>query len=138
MAQQGMTLASFRWVVEEGKVREFREALRLAGADYISDDRVPIAYSVTASLWDRSHQELLQSLGLDVSRVVHGQQTFDVLSPLEIGVEYRVSQILEDVRVKVGKRGGQMLMVCVETCIHDTEGRLCVRESHTSIELEGE
>lgn len=136
-AQRGETLGSFRWKVEEGQERQFRQAIELTGADFIRADHVPLTYSVTTGLWHRSHQEILEKLGLDPTRVVHGEQTFDLVEPLQIGEEYLVTNALADVAVKAGRRGGEMLVVSVETVIADLEGRVCVREIHTSIQLDG-
>jgi hypothetical protein len=133
---RGSTLATYRWVVEEGHVNHFRSALRATGADFVDDDRVPIAFSVTSGLWMISHQGLLEAIGMDTDRVVHGEQSFEILIALVVGREYVVSHNLVEVSVKSGRRAGRMLLVAIETLVQDLGGSLCVREVHTSIQLE--
>lgn len=127
---------SYRWVVEEGHVRYFREALRVTGAEFVEGDHVPVAFSVTSGQWMTSHQELLKGIGMDTDRVVHGEQSFEISIPLVVGEEYVVSHILGDTAVKTGRRGGEMLLVAIETLVHDLAGVLRLREVHTSIQLE--
>jgi hypothetical protein len=132
----GDVLAAYRWVVEEGHVQQFRDVLRATGAAFVSDERVPLAFTVTTGLWDTSHKAILEQLGLETDRVVHGEQRFDVLRPLEVGVEYTVTQRLSDARLRTGRRGGRMLIVVVETTIADARGEVNAIDWHTSIQLE--
>lgn len=133
----GMELASYRWVIEEGHVRQFRHALESTGAPFITADGVPITFTVTTGLWGHSHQSLLERVGLDPRHVVHGEQCFELLRPLEVGAEYTVTQRLSDVAVKSGRRGGRMLIVVVETRVADEADKTCAIEWHTSIQTEG-
>jgi hypothetical protein len=135
-AALGQELHTYRWVVEEGQVRQFLRATRPDGLAGTSSDDVPVCFTVTTGLWGISHPELLEALGLDVGRVVHGEQRFEVSRMLEVGEEYIVRHRVSDVHVKLGRRAGRMLVVVVETTVEDADGELCVRELHTSIQTE--
>ena len=58
----GVELHNFRWVVEEGHVNQFKNSLKVQGVDFISKDKMPIAYSITSSHWGTPHLEVLQNL----------------------------------------------------------------------------
>ena len=135
-AAVGRELPPHRWVVEEGQVRQFCRAIRVNDLDQAVNDEVPVAYTVTAALWGTPHHELLLSLGLDLGRIVHGEQQFEIVEPLKLGEEYTVRHRVADVTVKSGRRAGRMIVVVVETTIEDNSGALRARELHTSIQTE--
>lgn len=130
----GHRFAPYRWVVEEGQVRQFRQAIHVDGI--VVDDGVPISYTAACGLWSVSHLEMLAEVGLDVRYVVHGEQEFEILQPLQVGHEYTVQHAIADVTVKQGQRSGRMVVVVVETTVLDADGLLRVRERHTSIQTE--
>jgi hypothetical protein len=132
----GKELAAYRWVVEEGQVNQFQRAVYVDGLELPVPGEVPVTYSVTTGLWGEPHRELLAQLGLDVDRVIHGEQRFEIDEPLQIGAEYTVRHRVADVSVKNGERAGQMVVVVIETTIEDGDGVVAVREFHTSIETE--
>jgi hypothetical protein len=134
MSAVGHRFAPYRWVVEEGQVRQFREAIQVDGL--ADDGGVPISYTAACGLWSVSHLEMLAEVGLDVRFVVHGEQEFEILRPLQIGQEYTVQHTVADVAVKQGQRAGRMVVVVVETTVRDADGQLRVRERHTSIQTE--
>jgi hydroxyacyl-ACP dehydratase HTD2-like protein with hotdog domain len=135
-AARGRELASYRWRVEEGQVRQFERATGVERQPGATPGEVPVCFTVTTGLWGVSHQDLLAGVGLDLRRVVHGEQRFEVDEPLRLGEEYTVRHRLAEVEVKTGRRGGRMLFVGVETTVEDAAGALRVRELHTSIQTE--
>ncbi len=134
-AAVGRELMSYRWVVEEGQVSQFRRAVHIDGLEPPAHE-VPVTFTVTTGLWGTPHRELLASLGLDVDRVIHGEQRFEIDEPLKVGDECIVRHRVADVSVKNGERAGQMVVVVMETTVEDRNGALRVREFHTSIQTE--
>lgn len=131
----GVELHNFRWVVEEGHVNQFKNSLKVQGVDFISKDKMPIAYSITSSHWGTPHLEVLQKLGADIERIVHGEHAFKIYKSLEIGHAYRVSQKLDDLIEKRSKAYGSMLFFIIETSITDSSNFICLVQKHTSIQL---
>ena len=78
----GTELARFPWAAEEGQVTQFQKSLLVNGVDFVSKEEVPLAYSVSMGLWGLPHFSLLQNIGVDVKNVVHGEQSFELIEPL--------------------------------------------------------
>jgi len=60
----------------------------------------PPTYSISITL-DQS-QKLLQDSGLDWTRVVHGDQRFEILRPIVAGDQFTCSSTIESARVMAG------------------------------------
>ena len=117
-------------------MRQFCRAIGVDALEHAVAHEVPVSYTVTAGLWGMPQHELLVSLGLDLRRIVHGEQRFEIAEPLRLGEEYTVRHRVADVTVKSGRRAGRMIVVVVETTVEDGSGALRVRELHTSIQTE--
>ena len=63
-------------------------------------ESAPPTFGITISL--EQSQSLLQSSGLDWSRVVHGDQRFDIKRPIVAGDELRCDVTIESARIVAG------------------------------------
>lgn len=141
----GKQLDSFTFPVERGKIREFAtslldddpvfsdpEAARAVGFDAIP---APLTFSVASAHWREA--ENVETLGLDLRRVLHGEVEWEYLRPLVAGDELTAVRRVADVTKREGKRGGVMTFVVVETEYRDAAGEPVVRQRDTIIETGG-
>lgn len=100
------------YLVGREKVREFAAAIgdlnpvshdvdaarALGYADLVAPVTFPVVFSLRAS------GDVVRDpdLGLDYSRVVHGEQRFDYTRPIVAGDELMITTTIEDIRSKAG------------------------------------
>jgi len=100
------------YVVGREKIREFARAICDANPAYDDVDAAralghpdlvaPPTFAIVVSL-SASHQVVLDpALGLDYSRVVHGEQRFEVARPIHAGDELTVTVTVEKIRSVAG------------------------------------
>jgi hypothetical protein len=136
--QIGRESAPFQMCVEWGKIREFARATGSRHADYLDrrDAPVPPTFLTTMGFWipsDSDAAALLRDLGLDLARVLHGEEEYVFHGePPRAGTELTVTRRVDDVFEKEGKRGGTMTFAVIVTEFRDPDGRL-VAEARTTI-----
>jgi hypothetical protein len=114
--------------VERGRVKDFARAIGDLNPVYL-DDRVgaasawgdviaPPTFAVTFR--DETHDTaaFLRDLGTDISRILHGEQEFQLFRPLQPGQTYLCRPKIVDLYEKTG-RSGPMAFVVRETTITD-------------------
>ena len=110
------------------------EAARSAGFDGIP---VPPTVTVIADHWrEGGTAGLVDAVGADLARVLHGGVAFEYLVPVRAGDELTARQVVSDVTTREGKRGGAMTFVTIETEFTNQRGELTVRRTDTLIERE--
>ena len=119
--------------VERGKIKEFARAIGDLSPFYL-DDAVGRASqwgdiiappTFPATFRDESYDTgaLLKELGTDISRLLHGEQEFELFRPLQPGQTYLCRAKVVDVYEKTGK-SGPMAFVVRETAITDRANEL--------------
>jgi len=119
--------------VERGKIKEFARALGDANPLYL-DDRVgaasewgdliaPPTFSVTFRDEAADTAAFLRELGTDISRILHGEQEFELHRPIRAGETFVCRPKLTDIYEKSGKSGA-MAFVVRETYVTDKDGEL--------------
>jgi len=114
--------------VERGKIKEFARAIGDANPLYL-DDRVgaasewgdviaPPTFAVTFRDEAADTAAFLRELGTDISRILHGEQEFEIFRPLRPGHTYLCRAKVIDIYEKTG-RSGPMAFVVRETSIAD-------------------
>jgi len=114
--------------VERGKIKEFARAIGDLNALYL-DDRVgaasawgdviaPPTFAVTFRDETADTAAFLRDLGTDISRILHGEQEFELFRPLQPGQTYVCRPKVVDIYEKTG-RSGPMAFVIRETVITD-------------------
>jgi N-terminal half of MaoC dehydratase len=114
--------------VERGKIKEFARAIGAADPLYL-DDRVgaasvwgdviaPPTFSITFRDDAADTTAFLKELGTDISRILHGEQEFEIFRPLQPGQTYLCRAKIVDIYEKTG-RSGPMAFVVRETTIAD-------------------
>jgi len=79
---------------------------------------------------------LVETIGADLARVLHGEVAWDYVTPICAGDELTARQVVADVTTKAGKRGGAMTLIKLETEFTNQRGELAVRRIDTLIERE--
>jgi acyl dehydratase len=127
--------------VERGKIKEFARALGDANPFYL-DDRVGqasewgdiIAPPTFATTFRDEAQAaaVLRDLGTDISRVLHGEQEFELRRPLQPGQTYLCRTRIVDIYEKTGK-SGPMAFVVRETAITDRQNEIVGTMRHVTV-----
>ncbi|HYS17700.1 MAG TPA: MaoC family dehydratase N-terminal domain-containing protein [Candidatus Binatia bacterium] len=128
--------------VERGKIKEFARAIGDGNPLYL-DDRVgaasewgdliaPPTFAVTFRDETADTAAFLRELGTDISRILHGEQEFELFRPLQPGQTYLCRARVVDIYEKAG-RSGPMAFVLRETAITDRTNEIVATMRHITI-----
>ncbi|PDT76723.1 MaoC family dehydratase N-terminal domain-containing protein [Bradyrhizobium sp. C9] len=144
----GRTFTPVTARVEPGRLRFFLDTLGETNAVYrdgsaaqaagLAAAPVPPTYLFCLEMMDAAEPfEFLTALGIDLARVLHGEQRFDYHAPVVVGdtltFRPRVTSVTE-------KKGGAMTLIVVETAatnqagvhVADTSRTIVVRNARPS------
>lgn len=130
--------AALEWVVEQGKIAEFARAVLNEDDAYMRTDAVaPPTFPQSMALW-RARAPRPESGtgrgGLDMRRVLHGEQEFEYVRPLRAGDVLTATSHVKDRFEKEGKRGGTMTFIISETVFRDQDGEVVAYSRGTTIQ----
>jgi acyl dehydratase len=128
--------------VERGKIKEFARAIGDLNPFYL-DDRVgrasawgdviaPPTFAVTFRDETADTGALLRDLGTDISRLLHGEQEFEIHRQLTPGQTYLCRTKILDIYEKTGK-SGPMAFVVRETAITDDTDEIVATMRHVTV-----
>lgn len=121
--------------VEAGKVAEFARAVHAPVGDLAEPDvrATPTFLSTASHFWEPEGVDSIASLGFDVTRTLHGGETFVFHGPAPVvGAELQVETRLGEQYERTGKRGGKMRFGTIVRTFTDQTGRV-VAEQHTTL-----
>jgi acyl dehydratase len=131
----------FAVTVERGRIKAFAQAIGDDNAMYL-DDRVGQASEwgdiiapptfMTTFRDGADSATFLQELGTDISRVLHGEQEFELYRPIRPGETFLCRSKVLDVYEKSG-RSGPMAFVVRETMVADSANELVARIRHITV-----
>lgn len=129
---------ALEWVVERGKIAEFARAVQNSSDAYTAEGAVaPPTFPQSMALW-RAREPRPDSGtgrgGLDMRRVLHGEQEFEYVRPLRAGDVLTASSHVKDRFEKEGKRGGTMTFIVSETVFRDQDGEIVAYSRGTTIQ----
>ena len=137
----GKEYPPFVVTVERGKIKEFARALGDPNPFY-TDDRVGqasewgdiIAPPTFATTFrdENAGDAFFRDLGIDISRVLHGEQEFELVRPLQPGQTYLCRSRIVDIYEKTGK-SGPMAFVLRETSIVDRQNDIVGTMRHITV-----
>ena len=142
---KGKEYAPFAVTVERGRIKEFARAIGDLSPFYL-DDAVgrasewgdiiaPPTFPVTFRDENADTGSMLRDLGVDISRILHGEQEFEHYKPIRPGETYLCRSRIADIYEKTG-RSGPMAFVVRETAVTDGENEIvCVVRSITVVRL---
>lgn len=109
----------FRFVVEEGKVREFARATGSRCADHLRavDPVSPVTFLICSALWMAEENSAWRGIARDPRNRLHGEQEFRFgpAGPPVAGTELVGHQSIGDRYARTGRRGGTMTFSWVLT-----------------------
>jgi acyl dehydratase len=127
--------------VERGKIKEFARALGDENPLYV-DDRVGQASEwgdiiapptfMTTFRDGADSGAFLRELGTDISRVLHGEQEFELYRPIRPGETFVCRSKVLDVYEKTG-RSGPMAFVARETSVTDQTNEIVALIRHITV-----
>jgi acyl dehydratase len=137
----GKEYPPFVVTVERGKIKEFARAIGDLNPFYI-DDRVGqasewgdvIAPPTFATTFrdEGASETFFRDLGVDISRVLHGEQEFEMVRPIQPGHTYLCRSRIVDIYEKTGKSGA-MAFVLRETAITDRANEIVGTMRHITV-----
>ena len=127
--------------VERGKIKEFARAIGDDNPAYL-DDRVGQASEwgdviapptfMTTFRDGADNAAFLRELGTDISRLLHGEQEFELRRPIQPGQTYVCRTRILDIYEKTGK-SGPMAFVVRETAITDRHDEIVGSMRHVTV-----
>ncbi len=141
-AVKGKEYPPFAVTVERGKIKEFARAIGDLSPFYL-DDAVgrasewgdiiaPPTFPVTFRHEAAGSEALLADLGVDISRLLHGEQEFEHFKPIRPGDTLLVRTRVTDIYEKAG-RSGPMAFVVRESTITDGENDIVAVMRHITV-----
>jgi acyl dehydratase len=137
----GKEFPPFVVMVERGKIKEFARAIGDLNPAYV-DDRVGKASEwgdiiapptfMTTFRADGETGDLLKELGTDISRVLHGEQEFELHRPIRPGESFVCRSRITDIYEKTG-RSGPMAFVARETSVADNTNEIVAVIRHITV-----
>ena len=127
---KGKEYPPFAVTVERGKIKEFARAIGDLSPFYL-DDAVgrasewgdiiaPPTFAITFRDENADTGVMLRDLGVDISRILHGEQQFESFKPIRPGETYLCRSRVTDIYEKAG-RSGAMAFVVREMTVTDAD-----------------
>ncbi|HEY7037280.1 MAG TPA: MaoC family dehydratase N-terminal domain-containing protein [Methylomirabilota bacterium] len=142
---KGKEYAPFTVTVERGKIKEFARAIGDLSPFYL-DDAVgrasewgdiiaPPTFAITFRDENADTSVMLRDLGVDIGRILHGEQEFEHYRPIRPGETYLCRTRVSDIYEKTG-RSGAMAFVVREMAVTDGENEIvCLVRGITVVRL---
>jgi len=138
----GKEMPPFVVTVERGKIKEFARAIgdlnplylddRVGQASEFGDIIAPPTFLTTFRDESADTSALLRELGTDISRVLHGEQEFEIHRPLRPGETFLCRSRVLDVYEKTGK-SGPMAFVVREMVVTDKADEIVATARHITV-----
>ena len=130
---KGKEYPPYTVTIERGRIKDFARAIGDTNPFYV-DDRVgaasefgdviaPPTFPITFRDEGFDTNAFLQELGTDISRILHGEQEFELHRPIRPGETFVCRPRVADIYEKSGKSGA-MAFVVRETAVTDRDNEL--------------
>lgn len=130
---KGKEYPPYTVTIERGRIKDFARAIGDLNPFYL-DDRVgaaspwgdviaPPTFPITFRDENADTTALLRDLGTDISRILHGEQEFELHRPIRAGETFLCRPKVVDIYEKSG-RSGAMAFVVRETYVTDRDNEL--------------
>ena len=130
---KGKEFSPYTVTVERGRIKDFARAIgdlnpfylddRVGAASEFGDVIAPPTFPITFKDESSDTNAFLKELGTDISRILHGEQEFELHRPIRAGETFVCRPKLTDIYEKSGKSGA-MAFVVRETYVTDKENEL--------------
>jgi acyl dehydratase len=139
---KGKEYPPFAVTVERGKIKEFARAIGDCSPFYL-DDAVgrasewgdiiaPPTFAITFRDENADTGTVLKDLGVDISRILHGEQEFESYKPIRPGETYLCRSRITDIYEKTG-RSGAMAFVVREMAVTDPDNEIVSMVRHITV-----
>lgn len=139
---KGKEYPPFAVTVERGKIKEFARAVGDLSPFYLDDavgrasewgDIVaPPTFAITFRDDNADTGTVLKDLGVDISRILHGEQEFESYKPIRPGETYLCRSRITDIYEKTG-RSGAMAFVVREMTVTDPDNEIVSLVRHITV-----
>lgn len=136
----GLELEPTTVEVEKGRLRFFAKATGQDDPVYLDEDAAraagyrslpaPPTFLFSLEFEGREPFKLFNRLGVDLNRVLHGEQEFEYLSPICAGDTITVRQKVLDI---TEKKGGALDIIVARTIATNQNGDVVIRATKTAI-----
>jgi acyl dehydratase len=132
----GTEVEPFQFPVERGQIRSFCRAIFEDSPTFLDAERPPAPPTFTRAmnLWSENFVDHYFSIGIDVERVLHGEQRFQYHGLVHAGDTLTVKPKLAEMFTKEGRRGGLLTFVVHEFVFTNQHGRDVVRTRNVTIQ----
>jgi len=130
---KGKEYPPYTVTIERGRIKDFARAIgdqnpfylddKVGAASEFGDVIAPPTFPITFKDETADSNAFLKELGTDISRILHGEQEFELHRPLRPGETLLCRPRIADVYEKSGKSGA-MAFVVRETAVTDKAGEL--------------
>jgi acyl dehydratase len=142
---KGKEYPPFTVTVERGKIKEFARAIGDLSPFYLDDavgrasewgDIVaPPTFPITFRDENADTGVMLRDLGVDISRILHGEQEFEHFKPIRPGETYLCRSRVTDIYEKSGRSGAMAFVVREMTVTDGDNDIVCLVRSTTVVRL---
>ena len=124
----GMELETFTFQVEPGKIKELALAIGDLKEEYLKGEKVLPTFPTVIDFWGNS-VSTSNSLGLNMKKVLHGEQEYEYISEIKPGDLITVKGVIENAYSKAA-----MNFIVVKKEFYNENGELVLISRSTTIE----
>ena len=95
----GMKLESYTFTVEKGKIKELALAIGDLKEEYLNGEIILPTFPTVIEFWGGQGSSS-SVLGLDVKKVLHGEQEYEYIGEIKPGDVITVNSVIEDAYTK--------------------------------------
>jgi acyl dehydratase len=117
----GLRWPPFTVTVAADRLRQFTAAI---GADANANAVPPPTYLKVIEGEGNSSREILATLGVDLSRVLHAEQEFEYHAPFDAGDQLTVERVVSDI---YERKSGQLEFIVIDSEVRHAAGDLVGR-----------
>lgn len=128
--------------VERAKIKDFARAIGDLSPFYLDDEVgraspwgdiiAPPTFAITFRDENADTGTVLKDLGVDISRILHGEQEFESYKPIRPGETYLCRSRITDIYEKAG-RSGAMAFVVREMAVTDPDNEIVSMVRHITV-----
>ncbi|MCM3636882.1 MaoC family dehydratase N-terminal domain-containing protein [Sporosarcina luteola] len=119
---------AFTYTIEKGKIKEFAIALGYNSKSYLNGNAVPPTFPTVVEFWG-GQISISKVLGLNLSKVLHGEQSYEYVGVIKVGDEITVHTEVEEVFTKA-----KMNLIVLKKKFMNQHGELVLISRSTIIE----
>lgn len=127
---QGYRFEPYTYTVELGKVKEFAQAIGDLNPAYFSGEALPPTFPTVVEMWGGvDFFKLMEELGLNLPKVLHGEQEYEYFSKVRIGDTLTVNTEVTKMSQKAGLK-----FITIESTFRNEREELVWKGKSTLIE----